>query len=162
MESPESADFNLVAGSQGADDAVKYGADDDIGFLVGQLDGLANLFGHVGPGHLAHLLCIPKKSITVFPVTRTPAAPDGRARGEAQSLNDEPMICGADVSGGGAAWIVMAFRRGGRAHPAADPDPGRACARSLRAGPMALALACLLLNAMVLTRKKNLIAAHFP
>jgi hypothetical protein len=25
---------------------------------------------------------------------------------------DDPLICGVDVSGGGAAWNVMAFRRG--------------------------------------------------
>src|SRR5450755_4169170 len=30
----------------------------------------------------------------------------------ADSLDDEPLICGVDVSGGGAAWNVMAFRRG--------------------------------------------------
>jgi hypothetical protein len=30
----------------------------------------------------------------------------------ADSLDDEPLICGVDVSGGGAAWDVMAFRRG--------------------------------------------------
>jgi hypothetical protein len=33
----------------------------------------------------------------------------------ADSLEDEPLICGVDVSGGGAAWNVMAFRRGGDA-----------------------------------------------
>jgi hypothetical protein len=31
---------------------------------------------------------------------------------EAQYLDDEALICGVDVSGGGAAWNVMAFRRG--------------------------------------------------
>jgi hypothetical protein len=31
---------------------------------------------------------------------------------EAQSLSDEPLVCGVDVSGGGAAWNVVAFRRG--------------------------------------------------
>src|SRR6266851_4487124 len=31
---------------------------------------------------------------------------------EAQSLPDDPLICGVDVSGGGAAWNVVAFRRG--------------------------------------------------
>src|SRR5450755_3393072 len=30
----------------------------------------------------------------------------------AQSLADDPLVCGVDVSGGGAAWNVMAFRRG--------------------------------------------------
>jgi hypothetical protein len=34
---------------------------------------------------------------------------------EAQSLGDDPLICGVDVSGGGSAWNVMAFRRGGDA-----------------------------------------------
>src|ERR1039457_5567267 len=64
MEASESADFNLVAGSQGADDAVEYGADDDVGFLVGQLNGLVNLFGQFGPGHLSRPRCITTKSIT--------------------------------------------------------------------------------------------------
>src|SRR5450755_2564921 len=31
---------------------------------------------------------------------------------EAQSLDDDPLICGVDVSGGGAAWNVIAHRRG--------------------------------------------------
>jgi hypothetical protein len=33
-------------------------------------------------------------------------------RRAAQSLPDDPLICGVDVSGGGAAWNVCAFRRG--------------------------------------------------
>jgi hypothetical protein len=33
VESSESPDFNLVAGSQGTDDAVQYGANDNVGFL---------------------------------------------------------------------------------------------------------------------------------
>src|SRR6476469_8250211 len=32
-----------------------------------------------------------------------------------ESLPDDPLICGVDVSGGGAAWNVCAFRRGGDA-----------------------------------------------
>lgn len=31
---------------------------------------------------------------------------------EAQSLDDDPLIAGVDVSGGGAAWNVIRFRRG--------------------------------------------------
>ena len=31
---------------------------------------------------------------------------------EAQSLPDDPLICGVDVSGGGSSWNVVAFRRG--------------------------------------------------
>jgi hypothetical protein len=31
------------------------------------------------------------------------------------SLDHDPLICGGDVSGGGAAWNVSAFRRGGDA-----------------------------------------------
>jgi hypothetical protein len=68
MEASESADFHLVAGSQGADDAVKYGANDDVGFLLWQLNGLTNLFCQVSPGHLAHPRCITKKSNTMSPV----------------------------------------------------------------------------------------------
>jgi hypothetical protein len=33
-------------------------------------------------------------------------------RREAQCLDDDPLIAGVDVSGGGAAWNVIAFRRG--------------------------------------------------
>jgi hypothetical protein len=65
VEASESADFNLVPGSQRTDDAVKYGANDDVGFLPGCLNGLVNLFGQIGPGHLAHLRCITKKGNTV-------------------------------------------------------------------------------------------------
>ena len=32
-----------------------------------------------------------------------------------QCLDDDPLVCGVDVSGGGAAWSVAAFRRGGDA-----------------------------------------------
>ena len=57
---------------------------------------------------------------------------------EAQSLADDPLICGVDVSGGGAAWNVVAFRRGGGcAHDAADPHPRRTHARSQCAGGQA-------------------------
>jgi hypothetical protein len=34
---------------------------------------------------------------------------------EPQSLSDDLLVCGVDVSGGGAAWNVAAFRRGGDA-----------------------------------------------
>jgi len=34
---------------------------------------------------------------------------------EPQSLDDDPLICGVDVRGGGAAWNVAVFRRGGDA-----------------------------------------------
>src|ERR1019366_5872449 len=33
VEASESPDLNLVPGSQGTDDAVKYGADDEVGVL---------------------------------------------------------------------------------------------------------------------------------
>src|SRR6476619_4836719 len=38
-----------------------------------------------------------------------------KRRSEPQSLDDDPLICAVDVSGGGAAWNVAAFRRGGDA-----------------------------------------------
>jgi hypothetical protein len=66
VEASESADFNLIANSQGTDDAVKYGANDDVGFLPGHLGGLTNLFSKISPGHLAARRCITKESITVF------------------------------------------------------------------------------------------------
>jgi hypothetical protein len=34
---------------------------------------------------------------------------------EPQSLDDDPLICGVDVSGGGTAWNVAAIRRSGDA-----------------------------------------------
>jgi len=40
---------NLVAGSQGTDDAVKYGANDDVGIPPGHLNGLIQLLGQIGP-----------------------------------------------------------------------------------------------------------------
>src|SRR5450759_719099 len=67
VEASESADFHLVAGSKGADDAVKYGANDDGGFLPGDLNGVVNLVGQIGPGHRAHLRCITKESSTLLP-----------------------------------------------------------------------------------------------
>jgi|NGEPerStandDraft_6_1074524.scaffolds.fasta_scaffold21279_3 hypothetical protein len=70
VESSESADFNLVPGSQRTDDAIKYGANDNIGFLSGQLSGLTNRFCQIGPGHLEHPDCITEKSITVFLCTQ--------------------------------------------------------------------------------------------
>jgi hypothetical protein len=44
---------------------------------------------------------------------------DGAQRREALSLEDDPLVCGVDVSGGGAAWTVCYFRRGkdGRSIP---------------------------------------------
>ena len=79
VKASEPAEFNLIVGSQGLDDAVKYGADDDFGFLQGQPNGVVNLFGQIGPGHLAHTRRITKKSIT-------PGTPDaGGSRMVAQS-----------------------------------------------------------------------------
>jgi hypothetical protein len=53
VEASESADFHLVPGSQCPDDAVQYRANDDVGFLEGHPNGLVNLFGQIGPVHLA-------------------------------------------------------------------------------------------------------------
>jgi len=66
VESSESADFNLVPGSQRTNDAIKYGANDNVGFLSGQLSGLTNRFCQISPGHLEHPDCITEKSITAF------------------------------------------------------------------------------------------------
>jgi hypothetical protein len=54
VEASESPDFNLVARSHSTDDTVEYGANDGVGFLPGHTNGLRNLFGQIGPGHLAH------------------------------------------------------------------------------------------------------------
>ena len=56
VEGPESTNFNFVPGSKGTDDAVEYSANDDVGFLPGQLNGLINLFGQICPGHLVYSL----------------------------------------------------------------------------------------------------------
>ena len=58
LEDAEPANLNLVPGSKGTDDHVKYGADDIVGFLQGNASGLVNLFGQVGPGHLPSLFRI--------------------------------------------------------------------------------------------------------
>src|SRR5450759_4611967 len=42
---------------------------------------------------------------------RTPAVATRDGCDDA-SLDDEPLICGVDVSGGGGAWNVIAYRRG--------------------------------------------------
>jgi hypothetical protein len=62
----ESADFNLVAGLQSTGNTIKYDANDDVGFLPGHLNSLANLFSQIGPGHVAHARFITKESITVL------------------------------------------------------------------------------------------------
>jgi hypothetical protein len=79
VEASESADFNLVAGSQGTDDTVKYGANDDFGFLPGHLNGLMNLFGQIGSGHLAHLRWITKKEYHNVPWYMAPAQRSGQS-----------------------------------------------------------------------------------
>ena len=53
VEASESADLNLVPGSQSTDDAAKYGADDNVGSLPGHPNGVVNLFSQISPGHLA-------------------------------------------------------------------------------------------------------------
>ena len=67
VEASESTDLNLVPSAQSTDDAVKYGGHDSVGFLQGRPNGLVNLFGQIGSGHLAHPRRITKKSITVLP-----------------------------------------------------------------------------------------------
>jgi hypothetical protein len=54
VEASESPDFNLIAGSHGTDDTVEYGAHDGVAILPGHTNGLKNLFGQIGPGHLVH------------------------------------------------------------------------------------------------------------
>jgi hypothetical protein len=48
VKAAESADFDLVPGPQGTDDAVKYGANDQFGFLPGYPNGLVHLFRQIG------------------------------------------------------------------------------------------------------------------
>ena len=66
VETSESANLNLVPSSQSTNDAVKYGGHDGVGFLQGRPNGLVNLFGQIGSGHLAHPRRITKESITVL------------------------------------------------------------------------------------------------
>ena len=54
----------------------------------------------------------------------------GRVHGaqtrERETLKDEPLVAGCDVSAGGAAWNVVRFRRGLNARPGPDvPEPIR-------------------------------------
>jgi hypothetical protein len=46
--------LNPVPRSHGTDDAIKYSADDAVGFLQGHPNGLVTLFDQIGPGHLGH------------------------------------------------------------------------------------------------------------
>jgi hypothetical protein len=51
---------------------------------------------------------------------------NGAQMRKASPLDDEPLIAGFDVSGGGAAWNIIRFRRGLDACPGASvPDPVR-------------------------------------
>jgi hypothetical protein len=86
MEASESADFHLVAGSQSADDTVKYGANDDVGFLLWQLNGLTNFFSQIGSGHLAHPRCITKKSNTASLGPWTPVVAPSKFTSHGQRL----------------------------------------------------------------------------
>ena len=70
LEVAESADFNLIPGSQSSHDAVKYDADEGVGFLPRHPNGSANLFAQTYPGHLVHPRRITKKSITGLPGAR--------------------------------------------------------------------------------------------
>ena len=74
LEASESTDVDLVPGSQGTDDAVEYGADDNVGFLQGHSNGLVDLVGQIGPGHLAHRRRITKKPITALPAAAAGAS----------------------------------------------------------------------------------------
>jgi hypothetical protein len=97
VKASESADFNLVAGSQGADDTVKYGANDDVGFLPGHLKGLMNLFGQIGSGHLAHTSLDHEKEYHSVPceprsLVRRRIGPPAAVGGDAAPSSAEPPI----------------------------------------------------------------------
>jgi hypothetical protein len=82
VEASESADFNFVAGSHGTDDAVKYGADDNVGFLLGQLSGLTNRFSQISPGHLEPLIASRKRVSQCSFLSRTLPSPGWSATTE--------------------------------------------------------------------------------
>jgi hypothetical protein len=71
-EAAESADFNPVAGSQGTDDAVKDGADDDVGFLQRNPNGLVNRFGQFGSGQSGALPLHHEKSMLTLASAEPP------------------------------------------------------------------------------------------
>jgi hypothetical protein len=93
LEVAESADFNLIPGSQSPHDTVKYDADEGVGFLPRHPNGSANLFAQIYPGHLVHPRRITKKSITALPgaraVARTAAARSPRGW---QALRASPAL----------------------------------------------------------------------
>jgi hypothetical protein len=63
VEAAESADFNFVAGSQGTDDAVKYGAHDDFGLSQGHANSLIHLLGQISPSHPALLQLVSSQAL---------------------------------------------------------------------------------------------------
>ena len=77
VEASESPDFNLVPGSQSANDAVKYGANEDVGFLHRHPNSLANPIGQIGPSHLAPRRRITKEyhSVTCCSGSQAPPVP---------------------------------------------------------------------------------------
>ena len=94
VEASESADLDLVPGSQSTDDAVKYGAHDDVGFLQGHPNGLVNLFGQIGSGHLVRPRRITKKSITALP--GAPDSAKSRVVGHSES-GAGTAICAKEI-----------------------------------------------------------------
>jgi len=139
VEASEAADFNLIAGSQGTDDAVEYGADDDVGFLQGHPNGLVKLFGQIGPGHMAHLRRITKKSITGLPGARArhlgPAQPVAQGiAGASRSLRRRPVTAPRRPRSGAApGGARMGIR--GRAEGAASMMCWAGPVRGVRSSP---------------------------
>jgi hypothetical protein len=77
-----------------------------VAHLHGMCDFVRAVFGHVrSPGRQ-----IGNPEATVFQKKLPMRCNTGLTY--YHSLDDEPLICGVDVSGGGAAWNLMAFRRG--------------------------------------------------
>jgi hypothetical protein len=110
-EASESADFHLVAGSQSVDDTVKYGANDDVGFLLWQLNGLTNFFSQISPGYLAHPRCITKKSNTVSLGPRTPVVVPSKFTSHGQRLaNSGARVQLRHVPRPGTGFLVSASR----------------------------------------------------
>ena len=136
VEPSESADLNLAPSSQSTNDAVKYGGHDGVRFLEGHPNGLVNLFGQIGSGHLAHPRRITKKSITVLP--GAPDAGSCRMVGQAgpksafwemDSRGVRHMARGAEAAKVAPGTECSTTKRRQAAKWSGEPLPGDCCDR---------------------------------
>src|SRR5438477_6799195 len=97
-EAPESADLDLLAGSQRANDAVENGLHDDLGFLPGHLHDPGDFFNQIG---LRHRILLSSQSLTK-PQYRL-ISPDLQAR-RYSALRSFRLMTSSMVVVAAAAW----------------------------------------------------------